>query len=208
MKHRNAPSSFRQAALRQQGLLVLIGLLSLVALAPGRVQAQAPCEQALASATGYYYDARFEEAISLLKGCLEQGAFSQDDQLQAYTLLSLACFANRHEADARKAIRILLSLTPDYTPDPLSAQPSYRALVEDVRREMQPVVRTEPPLLANTLSPALTATNVPKTRRGLGKWLYFGGGALLTSAAILLLSSSGQSNPPPGQGQNPPPPPR
>jgi len=204
MKHRNAFSSFRHAA--QQGLLFLIVLLSLVALAPGRVQAQASCEQALASATGYYYDARFDEAISLLKGCLEQGAFSQDDQILAYTLLSLACFANRHEADARKAIRILLSLTPDYTPDPLSAQPSYRALVEDVRREMQPVVRTEPLSFATTLSPALTATNIPKNRRGLSKWLYFGGGAILTSAAVLLLSSASGSNPPPGQG--PPPPPR
>ena len=199
----NVFSSLQEWAPQWKCLLILAGVFGCLAAGPGRSYAQASCEQALDRANGYYYNARFEEAIGLLKQCLDQGAFSQEEQRQAYTLLSMACFANRQEADARQAIQILLSLNPDYNPDPVSVQPSYRALVEDVRSERSPGLQAAPPAPAAPLSLTTTTTGAPQSRRGLSKWIYFGGGAVLTSVAILLLSSGDGSNPPPG----PPPPP-
>ena len=101
----------------------------------------------------YYNDARFDEAIAILNGCLEQGTFDEAEQVPVYTLLSMFCFANRDEADARQAIRVLLSLSPGYQPDPIHSQPSYRALVEDVRDELQPAFPE------NATLPVLSAVN-------------------------------------------------
>ena len=187
----------RAVAFSARMLAISMFLLWLAALVPDRVQAQASCEQALPTATRYYNDARFEEAIGLLNRCLEQGAFSEAEQHHVYTLLSMLCFANREEAEARQAIRVLLSLKPDYQPDPIRDQPSYRALVEDVRSRMQPVQA------AASMPEVVAATGRPN-RRGFRKWLYAGGGAVLTGAAFLLINSVGQSNQ--GGGSNPPPP--
>ncbi len=206
MTYLHASTRPRHHARLRKGLLIVFGVLLYLAAVPDRSYAQVSCEQALVRANGYYYDARFDDGIALLKQCLDQGAFLQEEQLQAYTLLSMTCFANRQEADARQAIQILLSLNPDYEPDPISVQPSYRALVEAVRRARPDVFQAEPSSPAPTFSLANTMTNVPQSRRGLSKWIYFGGGAILTSAAVLLLSSASGSNPPPGQGQGPPPP--
>ena len=197
MKRRPVDPTFRQDGAHAHPLLLLMILLLIGAVVPVCAYAQTSCEQALSAATRYYNDARFEEAIGLLKGCLEQGAFSEAEQLDVYTLLSMLCFANREEAEARQAIRVLLSLKPDYQPDPIRDQPSYRALVEDVRGQMQPV---QPAALAS----AVVAQNERQGRRGLKKWLYAGGGAILTGAAFLLINSVGQSNQ--DGGPNPPPP--
>lgn len=197
MKRRISNPGTRQNGAPARSLLLLMGLFILVAAVPERAHAQAACEQAVATATGYYNDARFEEAIALLKGCLEQGAFSEAEQLNVYTLLSMLCFANRDEADARQAIRVVLSLKPDFQTDPIQNQPSYRALVEDVRSRMQPAQ----PVVA---LPELTSVNGRSGRRGVKKWLYVGGGAVLTGAAFLVIGSLGQSNQ--GGGNNPPPP--
>lgn len=203
----NASAHSRYRARWAKNLLIVLGVALYLAAVPGRSYGQVSCERVLVRANDYYYDARFDDAIVLLKQCLDQGAFSQEEHLQVYTLLSLACFANRQEADARQAIQVLLSLHPDYEPDPISAQPSYRALVEDVRGERSPVVEAE----STSPTPALLLTNTTtptRRRQGFSKWIYFGGGAILTSAVVLLLSSSsGGSNPPPGQGGPPPPPP-
>ena len=184
-------------ALRHRSLVLLMGIFLLGAVVPGWAQAQASCDEALPTASRYYNDARFEEAIGLLHGCLEQGAFSEAEQLNVYTLLSMLCFANREEAEARQAIRVLLSLQPEYQPDPIQYQPSYRALVEDVRSQMQPAQPA-------AVQPEVIAVNRRQGRRGLKKWLYAGGGAILTGAAFLLINAAGQSNQ--GGGPNPPPP--
>ncbi len=198
MKNRKVHRSRRGIISPAKRLLLLIAPLLCLAVAPVAVQAQASCEESVTTARQLYNDARFDEAIALLHRCLEQGAFSESEQPQVYTLLSMLCFANREEADARQAIRVLLSLNPAYQPDPIRAQPSYRALVEDVRSELQPA------LPAVATSPVAAAANDRKERRGLKKWLYLGGGAVLTGAAFLLIGAAGQSNQ--GGGSNPPPP--
>jgi len=208
MTYLHASTRPRHHARLRKCLLIVLGILLYLAAVPGRSYAQGSCEQALVRANGYYYDARFDDGIALLKQCLDQGAFSQEEQLQVYILLSMTCFANRQEADARQAIQILLELNPDYEPDPIRVQPSYRALVEAVRRARSDVFRAESSSSVSTFSLANTTTNVPQNRRGLSKWIYFGGGAILTTAAVLLLSSASGSNPPPGQGPGQGPPPR
>ncbi len=205
MTYLHASTRPRHYARLRKGLLIVLGVLLYLAAVPDRSSAQGSCEQALVRANGYYYDARFDDGIALLKHCLDEGAFSQEEQLQAYTLLSMTCFANRQEADARQAIQILLELNPDYEPDPIRVQPSYRALVEAVRRARSDVFQAKPSSAASTFSLANTTTNVSQNRRGLSKWIYFGGGAILTTAAVLLISSASGSNPPPGPGQGPPP---
>lgn len=208
MTYLHASTRPRHHARLRKCLLIVLGILLYLAAVPGRSYAQGSCEQALVRANGYYYDARFDDGIALLKHCLDQGAFSQEEQLQVYILLSMTCFANRQEADARQAIQILLELNPDYEPDPIRVQPSYRALVEAVRRASSDVFRAESSSSVLTFSLANTRTNVPRNRRGLSKWIYFGGGAILTTAAVLLISSASGSNPPPGQGPGQGPPPR
>ncbi len=174
-------------------------ILILFVVTPALAAAQARCASALTTATQYYNDARFEEGIALLKHCLEAGAFSAEEQEAVYQRLSMLCFANREEAEARQAMRVLLSLQPDHQPDPVRAQPSYRALMDDVRNEMQQTDQTP------VDEPSYAVAPVKKKRRGLKKWLYLGGGAALTSAAFLVFGSTGQSEN--GGGPKPPPPP-
>ncbi len=112
-------------------VVVLVALL----VVPEAAQAQESCDQALAEANTHFSFGRFDEAITLLDACLEQDAFSEEQQRQAYEILAQVYEANGQEQEARTALAELLTLSPGYEPDP--AYPSsFRDLVEAVKGEL------------------------------------------------------------------------
>jgi len=173
MKH---ASAFRPAP-----CLSVLLLLLLLAPAMARAQDQPDCTRALATAEDYYFTLRFGEAIQLLEQCLTQGAFSEAQQQSAYILLSKTYLRNDQVEEAKTRLRVLLALDPTYTPDPVQDTPSFIALVEETRREMQQAGPVEPEV----------AQNAPPRKGGIGKWLLIGGGALAAGTAALLLAGGG-----------------
>ncbi len=122
----------------------LLSTLLLLAAMPAQAQEAEPCDEALARATTSYFDARFNEAISLLNRCISADAFSDKDEERAYTLLGKAYRSNDLEEQARAAIRELLTRVPSYSPNPATETPDFIAFIEAVRETME-VEGIEPP---------------------------------------------------------------
>lgn len=115
---------------------VFLGLT--IFLAPRAVaQETTTCKDALEQTETAYIEGRFSQAISLLSPCLDRAETETDELVRAYRFLALAYLRSDEVAEARAAILRLLRIAPDYHPDPVNDPPSYRALVDIVRQQIQ-----------------------------------------------------------------------
>ncbi len=159
----------------------LLGGLALVfLLLPGtEAAAQEACEESLAQADDHYTFGRFDQAIAQLDRCLNDPTSTTEQRQRAYRLLALSHLGQDEPDAARDAVRELLTLQPNYRPDPEQDPPPFIEMLEQVKREMR---RTPP---------AATDAADGGQRRGISRWVWIGGGAVLAGvAAVLLLSGS------------------
>ena len=158
-------------------------------------QADEECKKLLEEAEKKYYDALFDDAIGLIKGCLDKEGLSKSTEFQAYKLLSLSYQGKSYEQQAKEAIKQLLKLNPSYKPNTEQEQPEFVEMVEKVRKEIEP--------------PPTGPQPGPQKEKGGGisKWVWIGGGVVAAGVVTaVVLSGGGDETPPPPPGQFPLPP--
>lgn len=153
-------------------------LLLVLGLSPARGQDAAQCAQEYEQAETAYFDASFDRAIRLLRTCLEEAELESDAQVRFYRLLSFAHIAQDEREQARTAIEQLLSVAPDYAPDPETDRPDYVTLVREVKADRP-------------------STQDDDGRRWL-RWVLGGAGAVAAGvlAAVLIDGGSGDNGEP------------
>jgi tetratricopeptide (TPR) repeat protein len=167
---------------------LLAGLLIALTLLPAHAQDATQCTQEYAQAETAYFDADFDRAVRLLRTCLEEADLAPDAQVRLYRLLSFAYIAQNERAQARAAIEQLLTVDPDYTPDPETDRPDYVALVREVR-----------------------ATHAPDDAENGGRrwlrWVLGGAGAVAAGVLTIVLVGGGDDGGDTGNLPAPPTPP-
>ena len=197
-------------------------------------QAPAPCEPLLSAADERYVQREFAEAEALVRACLAQPERTDAEAIQSYRLLALIALQQADGTGAEQAVRQLLAVSPDYTPDPVQDPPAYVRLVtsveERLREELTALpadsVRAVPPAPQVDVTGAEPEVEIVRTdpdppedpipmaeraprreRSGITRWLLIGGGVVAAGVAAVLLASGGSSPPPSGGTPLPPPPP-
>jgi iron complex outermembrane receptor protein len=101
---------------------------------------QTECGQiALEKGQKCFETGRFDELVSLIAPCLEEG-FTKDEQIQAYRLLALSHMAIDDIDAARKMIEEILKLDPFYTSNLMFDPPRYVQLIESMRKPVTSLV--------------------------------------------------------------------
>jgi hypothetical protein len=211
----------------------MMGVVVLWVAGSTSVSAQAPnsCEPLLSVAEERYVQREFAEAEALVRACLAQTDRADAEAVQSYRLLALIALRQDDGPGAERAVRQLLSVAPDYAPDPVQDPPAYVDLVAVVAERMRadPVlpadsIRAVPPVAEADLiepeveivqtdpdrppDPVPTAERAPRRERsGITRWLLIGGGVVVAGVAAVLLTAGGSSPPPSGGTPLPPPPP-
>ena len=197
-------------------------------------QAPAPCEPLLSAADERYVQREFAEAEALVRACLAQPERTDAEAVQSYRLLALIALRQTDATGAEEAVRQLLAVSPEYTPDPVQDPPAYVRLVTSVEERLreEPMtlpadsVRAVPPAPQADVTgaepeieivrtdpdppedPVPTAERAPRRERGgITRWLLIGGGVVVAGVAAVLLTAGGSSPPPSGGAPLPPPPP-
>lgn len=210
------------------GIVVLwvAGSASVVAQAP------APCEPLLSAAEERYVQREFAEAEALVRACLAQGERTDAEAVQSYRLLALIALRQDDSLAAERAVRQLLAVSPEYTPDPVQDPPAYVRLVASVEERLREEPMALPADSVQAIPPAPSADGaepeveivranpdppedpVPTAERaprregsGITRWLLIGGGVVAAGVAAVLLASGGGSSSPPGGDMPLPPPP-
>ena len=163
---------------------LLAGLLLALSFLPARAQDASQCAPEYTQAETAYFDADFDRAIRLLRTCLEEADLDPDAQVRFYRLLSFAYIAQDERAQARTAIEQLLTVDPNYAPDPETDRPDYVALVREVKA-------------------ARTPADDDDGRRWL-RWVLGGAGAV--AAGVLTIVLVGEGDDGGGTGNLPAPP--
>jgi hypothetical protein len=83
-----------------------------------------------------YTEAKFDGAIQRLTQCLDAGQFSVIDQQKAYHLIGLSYIGTQLMDQARQAVEELLTIAPNYQPDPIYDPPAWDQLVTEVKTTM------------------------------------------------------------------------
>ncbi|MGH7495672.1 MAG: hypothetical protein ACREOO_25225 [bacterium] len=176
-------------------VLCLASLLGPGAVAP--VQAQHTCAALLNDADQKIYVGLFDDALELVDRCLTQPDVTASTKALALRLKALAYDGKNYVGQARDTIRELLRLAPDYQVDQVQDPPSFRELVEQVRKEMQSPTPEPPPV---------------QKKSGAMKWILIGGGTVGAAAIAAIVLGNGGGNgggngvvPPPHALPNPPP---
>ena len=119
--------------------LLIRSTLLLVFLTPHLVLAQNSndCAEELAEANEAYARGRFDQTIALLDRCLNKDGIPENERLTAYRLKGLSYIGKGLEGDARASVRLLLSLVPDYEPDPILDPPDFVSMVDEMKEEMK-----------------------------------------------------------------------
>lgn len=171
--------------------IALLGIgISLLGPQMIHAQAQDRCERAIAEAETQYVEGRFGEVITTLAPCMNRDDILIEDAVAAYRLRALAFIRRGDVEEARLALIELLSREPEYEPDPIRDIPSYVALVELVRRELQ---LDEPPTPVAG-EPAVDDLPQEQQRSWLRSnrgWLIAGGSAALVGIITAVAASGG-----------------
>lgn len=149
---------------------VIIWALIIASGSSSFTSAFAQCDKDLDEAEQRYNSGRFDEAIQLISGCLEEPGITEDEKKQAYRLLGLTYIAQDYLEEAKAAVRRLLDLIPNYKPDTVQDPPTFTNLVEEVRSEIETKPKfdaePEPETVSESRTPPSVVTNGPrKTRR-------------------------------------------
>jgi hypothetical protein len=159
-------------------VLLLLAAVAMVAGPVAPVFAQ-DCGDVLDQAKEHYTFGRFDEAIGLLKACVDEPGSDPMALQEAYRVIGMAYVAMSKELEAKQAIRELLDLVPGYEPDPDNDRPGYVDLVRKVKLESNP-----------SYMPPGTE---PEKKGGLLTKALIGAGAVIVGVVVLL-----------GGGEDPP----
>lgn len=107
--------------------------LSLVSAAPG-AHAQTPTCPELADAQERYNNGRFEQVIELVTQCLNRPDVEESERQRAYRLIGLSYIGQDLRDNAREAVRQLVSLVPNFEPDPVNDPPQFIEMVEEAKQ--------------------------------------------------------------------------
>ena len=116
--------------------ILLCFLLCLMSYTLTYAQQGNNCREELDEANALYTVGRFDETIVLIDQCLEKTGIPDADQRFAYRLKGLSYIGKGLEGDARASIRLLLTLVPNYEPDPIQDPPDFVSLVQELKDEM------------------------------------------------------------------------
>ena len=158
----------------------------LVLLLPEVSLAQRRCDT-FPEAEARYLEGDFVQAIELVSECLNQG-LAGEEAVRPYRLLTLA-YINQGELEQAKLTLVkLLGQAPGYEPDPVEDPPSYTALFNVVKQQLQ---------LAAIAMPPDEAAPAPRRKRSWlaspVTWITIGGGALVTTVVVYILSGGNAS---------------
>lgn len=127
-----------------------LGLVMSVVLGHGvPTSAQTDCQSRLARAQALYISGEFTDVEEILEPCVQPGRLSEDNRVWAYRLLALAALQQGHLVEAKLVALSLLTLRPEYQPDPILDPPSYADLIRTVRSQLA-VTAPERPTEADT----------------------------------------------------------
>ncbi len=189
---------------------ITILTLALLACASSAYAQERSCQELLVEANQLYTRGAFDETIVLLDQCIALPSVTEQQRRTAYRLKGLCFIGKGLEVDARESVRRLLTLVPDYEPDPAMDPPSFVTLIQEVRQELnQELTTPDPPsqAIANDQEPANereTQTEQPQpatqpvvrrtsSRRGVGRYVLIGVGAGAVGGLAYLLLNSGDS---------------
>ena len=151
-----------------------VALSFALSVVPATAQSGSDCEALLPVARDQYTNQRFDDAEQTVRACLAHPAPTPDDALEAYRLLALVQLRQDDLAAAKQAVLHLLSVSFDYTPDPVLDPPTYVALVGSIQDQLrvthapspralppaEPAVEDPGPILAAAPSRAARAIHV------------------------------------------------
>lgn len=93
-------------------------------------------DQQIKKARSEYYEGNFEQAQQTILSLLKNPALNKDQQFEALIVLAEIRHALNDEPGARKIIRRILEIRPDYNPSIKEEPPSFVALVQDEHQKM------------------------------------------------------------------------
>ena len=160
------------------------------------VQAQEKCKYELAEAEKKYQDGFFDEAITLLLACVNKSGLAIDESERAYKLLAKAYHANQLLNESKEALKKLLTLAPNWTPNPVTDTPPFQRLAEEVIKEVEQQKLAEEKKSEQKIPPAEIAPPVQSAKKKSKKWLWIGGGVLVAGGVAAVLLSGGDDGKP------------
>jgi hypothetical protein len=92
----------------------------------------------------YYEQARFDEAITLLRDLVDRGQLSGDDLQKAREILARAYVKKGYPTQGKAVFKSILQDTPDWRPDPIRVPPDETAVFEQALKEFE-AEKTAPP---------------------------------------------------------------
>ena len=128
--------SERMFALVNNTRLCLLMLTFAVIFTPVRIAAtevQDGCGKEISEARRLYEMAQFEEAIKLLRPCVEKNR-PEGQRIEGYEILALSYIALGRNDKATLLIEQLLNIQPAYRPNPSKHPASFVRLVEETQR--------------------------------------------------------------------------
>lgn len=170
---------------------VIIFAFILPTLSPTMSQTQSGCDEKIKQAEQKFYDGLFDEAITLINNCLKESSITKQERARAHELLAKVYLGKDYQEQAENAIRKLIELVPNYTPNPDKDTPTYVALVEKIKSE-QPPEKEQPKEQEKQVESKSWYQNT---------WVIVGAGVAVVGAvvAVLLLSKKDEKKdePPP-----------
>lgn len=124
--------------------LLLSALLVVVGGARSEAQPSESCDSLLARAQEHYVDQQFAEATAAARSCLARSNRTLESAIASHRLLALVALRQDDLTKAKGAVIELLSVSFDYSPDPIFDPPTYASLVDVVRSQLQVVAAVSP----------------------------------------------------------------
>ena len=198
--------------LRPANLLRVCFLLAIPVLVPETALGQdQDCTNFLGEADAMYAQGDFDGTISLINRCIDDEAISESNRRIAYRLIGLSYIGKGVEGDAKEAVRQLLTLVPNYEPDPVMDPPNFVSMVAEVRQEIGVQAPAEPqqeapapaqtppaqvestPPSTQVSTPQQPTTTSTRRKKGNGRKILLGGLGAAAAGGLVYLLVSGPS---------------
>lgn len=112
-------------------------------------QGQDQCDTLLTKAEEQYRSGYWNNAIVLIKQCLNNKDSSENNVEKAYRLLGLVYIATELEKEAKDAIRNLLIMAPDYKINPEQDPPQFQRMIENISLSLIPnIISIDPQIVS------------------------------------------------------------
>lgn len=195
-----------------------------IALPPGEAVAQPPrTTPSVERGQQYYEQARFDEAIGLLKELVERGALGGEDLQKAREILARSYVKRGYPVLAKDMFKAILRQEPAWRPDPIRVPPDETAVFDMALREFEneggapPSTQQQPARTDTTatatptpqpVSPAVIAPPVTSEKSSsiFSKWWFWAGAGGAALAIALAAGGGGDETPESDLPGFPPPP--